>query len=155
MKSSVRKYLAACATMVLLMLVLFPHHHHEGGAFCVSVQMCQKDGRINDEHTHHCHNLKLEQHHLFLPVGQEDLVALLAHDNIGGNGGCGSFGGYEGFGGGQPSFLPSDFWNNHYFYSYFFAATGTTCFMSADAALLAGCHGKHWKRRGPPTLVVM
>ena len=74
MKSSVRKYLAALATVVLLMLVLFPHHHHEGGAFCVSVQMCQKDGRINDEHTHHCHNLKLEQHHLFLPIGQKILL---------------------------------------------------------------------------------
>lgn len=155
MKSSVRKYLAALATVVLLMLVLLPHHHHEGGAFCVSVQMCQKDGRINDEHTHHCHNLKLEQHHLCLPVGQKDLVDLLAHDNIGGNGGRGGFGGHDGFGGNLPSFLPSCFWNNHYFYSNLYATTVTTCFVRADVALQAGFHGKHWKRRGPPTLVVM
>lgn len=133
MKSSVRKYLAALATVVLLMLVLLPHHHHEGGAFCVSVQMCQKDGRINDEHTHHCHNLKLEQHHLFLPTGQKDFATQLAHDNMGGG-----FGGNDGFGGGN-----------------LFATTGTNGFVSADAALLAGCHGKHWKRRGPPTLVVL
>ena len=150
MKSSVRKYLAALATVVLLMLVLLPHHHHEGGAFCVSVQMCQKDGRINDEHTHHCHNLKLEQHHLFLPIGQKDFATQLAHDNMGGG-----IGGNDGFGGGTPLCLSPDFWNNHYFYSYFFATTGTNGFVSADAALLAGCHAKHWKRRGPPTLVVL
>lgn len=110
----------------------------------MSVEMCQKDGRINDEHTHHCHNLKLEQHHLFLPIGQKDFATQLAHDNMGG-----------GFGGGTPLYLSPDFWNNHYFYSYFFATTGTNGFVSADAALLAGCHAKHWKRRGPPTLVVL
>ena len=118
MKSSVRKYLAALATVVLLMLVLLPHHHHEGGAFCVSVQMCQKD-----------------------------FATQLAHDNMGGG-----FGGNDGFGGGTPLCLSPDFWNNHYFYSYL---SGTNGFVSANAALLAGCNAKHWKRRGPPTLVVL
>ena len=116
----------------------------------MSVQMCQKDGRINDEHTHHCHNLKLEQHHLFLPIGQKDFATQLAHDNTGGG-----FDGNDGFGGGTPLCLSPDFWNNHYFNSYLFATTGTNGFVSANAALLAGCHAKHWKRRGPPTLVVL
>ena len=49
---------------------------------------------MNDEHTHHCHNLKLDQHHLFVPVGQKELHALPLLDGGDGflDGGFGGFG---------------------------------------------------------------
>lgn len=121
-----------------------PHHHHDGGAFCASVKLCQKDGRVNDEHTHHCHNPKLDQHHLFVPVGQKELHALHLLD------GGDSFLDV-GFGGFGP-FLPCGFWKGNSCALSLYASVGRTLFASAPVALLACCHGKHWKRRGPPTV---
>ena len=144
MKLSVRKNLSVLALVLFLVLVLFPHHHHDGGAFCVSVKLCQKDGRVNDEHTHHCHNPKLDQHHLFVPVGQKELHALHLLDG----GDSLLEGGFGGFG----PFLPCGFWKGNSCALSLFASVGRTLFASAPVALLACCHGKHWKRRGPPTV---
>lgn len=37
---------------ILMLLVCVPHHHH-GDRACVLMERCERDGAVNDCHTHH------------------------------------------------------------------------------------------------------
>jgi len=46
---------------MLVAVSAIPHHHHDG-MFCMIMEHCEKDGNINDEHTHHHDDHQVPDH---------------------------------------------------------------------------------------------